>query len=120
MINRYVLDGPVDIVGRSFVGFWAWVHLEPVDKPGWYWRINGKDVPITPALLRLGWHHMCLEYYETRMPICEHLLALQLAGMDGVRIVMMTGGLPYDGSGLGYWLAVQPYLRQEGQLEPCT
>jgi len=74
------------------------VTLEKTEKPGWYWRVRGRDVLITHKFVRLG--HHCI-FPRARRGGVSTLLNIccryAFVGLDNVRIVG-SGWLPYDGS----------------------
>jgi len=83
------------------------VTLEKTEKPGWYWRVRGRDVLITHKFVRLGHHCIFLEHEGERLHVVKHLLRLRFVGLDNVRIVG-SGWLPYDGSARMYRQAIEP------------
>jgi hypothetical protein len=116
-VNRLVPTRPVTVVGRDFWGRRAGIVLEPSVAPGWFWRIGGADIPLTPDMLVHRRQRLNLAHDGAELHIVEHLLALRLiAGIDGVRIVSPGGWLPYDGSAEMFWRALQPVLEDGPEL----
>lgn len=115
-MDRYILTKPVDIHGTDFWGRPAFVRLEPTQRRGWYWHVNGLDVQITPELLETRKNRVILRWGDEQLHVFEHLGALRLAGLDNIRIVSKTRWLPYDGSAAIFWNACEPHLSREGEL----
>lgn len=119
-MRRLILVDPVRIGGRDFWGRRAEVILEPVDQPGWFWRVGGEDVPIRPSLVHCKKRYLMLRHGEHALRVFEHLGALRALGLDAVRIVATTAWLPYDGCALMFWEAIQSSLAEDGRLHPMA
>lgn len=120
-MNRLVLTQTVIVRGHDFRGRPTYVIIRPVTKAGLFWRVDGKDVLVTPHLLQKEYRQLTLQYNGHLMPICENLLALRYYGIDSVAIEMHPKhGLPYDGCAKIFLDAVKPFLRAEGKLEPVA
>lgn len=118
-IPRLALREPVTITGTDVFGRPAQVTLEPTEESGWFWQIDGKDVPLSMNMLQSDSHnYLKLKYDKSELCVCEHLLPLRFAGVDGVRIVAKTKWLPYDGGGNIFWKAVENKLHYDGALRP--
>ncbi len=118
-IPRLALREAVTIDGTDVFGKPAQVRLEPTDEPGWFWHIDGKDVPLQMNMLKEDErHYLKLQSGQNEVRIVEHLLPLRFAGVDGVRILAKTKWLPYDGGGGIFWKAVENKLRYDGTLTP--
>jgi UDP-3-O-acyl-N-acetylglucosamine deacetylase len=120
-VKRLVLIRPVTIAGRDIWGRGVRLTLEPVEAPGWFWRVGASDIPLTPAILLHRRQRLALAYGAVELHIVEHLLALRvIAGVDGVRIVSSASWLPYDGSAAMFWRALRPALEEDADLVPTT
>ncbi|MDB5187900.1 MAG: hypothetical protein JWO50_420 [Candidatus Kaiserbacteria bacterium] len=106
--------------GRDVFGRQAQIILEPTDKPGWFWNIDGKDIAITVDLLRYGHHHLFLKSGIHEMHVVEHLFPLRFIGLDSVRIYSNTHWLPYDGCTKMFWEAIADQLIPDGYLSPAS
>ncbi len=124
-MNRYVLREPVEVTGKPF---FAWgifrktpdvtLRLEPTEKSGWYWQVNGEDVLIAAHMLENKKRHLVLVHEERILRVVEHLLVLRFSGLDNVRIICDAEWLPYDGCAWSVWHACLPVLQAAGTLEP--
>ncbi len=110
-MNRFVLTQPIEIQGHDVFGRQAALRLEPVAKQGWYWRVGGEDIPLSPALLHLAHHRLVLRHKQRELHVFEHLGALRFTGLDGIRIRSKTAYLPYDGRAHALWNALK-YVRR--------
>jgi len=119
-MRRLILVNPVRVRGRDFWGRDAEVVLEPADRPGWFWRVGGEDVPVSPSVVHAERRCLALSHRGERLHVFEHLGALRAIGLDSVRIVAMTSWLPYDGRALSYWNALLPSMQEEGRLRPMA
>jgi hypothetical protein len=120
-VKRLVLTQPVAIAGRDIWGRRARLVLEPAGAAGWFWRVGGADVPLTPDVLVHRRQRLALAHDAAELHIVEHLLALRIvAGVDAVRIVSAGSWLPYDGSAEAFWRALQPALEEGADLVPAT
>ncbi len=119
MFSRFTLDEPVCIDGRSLIGFRARVVIEPIDRPGWWLKVDGHpDVEIGPHTLTCGHRHLGL---AKRIKIVDHLLAIRLLGLDRVRLSFPIDNLvPFWGTGSPYISAVEHRLKPNGTLRRCT
>ncbi|HEY4502504.1 MAG TPA: UDP-3-O-acyl-N-acetylglucosamine deacetylase [Candidatus Paceibacterota bacterium] len=97
-MRRYVLNKPITILGRGAFGGNANLTLEPVDKLGIFWNINGMDVPLgkTRIVAHPRLHYLALLSGKNILRVPEHLLGfLYASGIDGVST--HSKRLPYDG-----------------------
>ncbi len=112
-----MLTRPVAVAGRDIWGRRVRLALEPAAAPGWFWRVGGADIPLTPDILVHRRQRLTLAHGAAELHVVEHLLALRvIAGVDGVRIVCPASWLPYDGSAEMFWRALQPGLEEGDEL----
>ncbi len=117
-MKRYVLREPIEIHGFDFWGRRVSVRLEPTGKPGWFWRVDGIDMPVDKRLVANKRNRITLVFGRRRLHVFEHLGALRFSGLDGIRIVTSDSWLPYDGCADMYWKACSPHMEQAGELTP--
>ncbi len=115
-----MLTRPVAVAGRDIWGRRVRLTLEPADAPGWFWRVGGTDIPLTPDILVHRRHRLTLAQGAAELHVVEHLLALRvIAGVDSVRIACPASWLPYDGSAEMFWRALRPALEEGDELFPA-
>lgn len=119
-MDRLILEKPVHVNGVDFWGRRSSLTLEPIAVPGWFWLVDGCDIPLGPSLLSSEKNHIALSHGAKKLRVFEHLGPLRLAGLDSVRIVTKDEWLPYDGCSDIFWKACAPHLRHDGKLKKYT
>lgn len=114
-MDRYELTESVVVEGPNFWGRRSRLVLEPIDKPGWYWRTKGEDVLITPKLLRYRQNRLVLEHGRSRLNVYEHIGAFRFLGLDSV-CIHSDPWPPYDGCGKELGEKISFKLRRHGSI----
>lgn len=115
-MKRLILTAPVDVQGPNLFNQTSHLRLEPVDKPGWYWQVDGIDVPIGPEVADRRMRRLRLVSGRRVLESPEHIIALREMGLDAVRVIASRRWPPHDGSAATLFGAVVPKLASEGTL----
>ncbi len=120
-MDRLTLQETVTHEGRDFFGRRAAIMLSPnPNNTGWVWDVGGRDIAITPDIMVSKPRRIALEYNDHVFNEFEHVGILRAAGLQHVRIRLLTtnGWPPYDGGSFALWQAVMPHMYKDGWLKP--
>ncbi len=121
-MKRLKLLRPVRIEGYDFWNRRSLLIIEPLSKntDAWYWRVDGKDLPVTSKLMALGpWGRtVSLQFEEHRLNEFEHLAFLHMLGLRNVRVELIGSDWPPYMCSEALWEKALLSLWPDGVLEP--
>ena len=108
---RQRLIQPVEISGKNYFGLPSKIIIRPRNKPGWYWDVDGKEVPITPNMLQYRKRRVVIVSPDSKtcINVFEHIGVLRAFGIDGITI-KTNSWPPYDGCARTLLSEIKPFL----------
>lgn len=118
---RQRLTQPVEVVGRNYFGLASRMLICPTNRPGWYWNVLGKEIPITPNMIEGRKRRVAIKDPDsnTSINVFEHIGVLRALGLDGV-VFSSDPWPPYDGCAQTLWDALSPYTTMGRQTIPWS
>lgn len=120
-MNRLTLTQTVELTGRDIFGRKSRIVFSPtLPGTGWVWRVNSKDIPITPDIMVSKPRRVALVHGDHEFNEFEHIGILRAAGLHDVRIYSEKKKTwpPFDGSSFALWQTVMPHVKKDGVLKP--
>ena len=118
MTPRLKVMGTTVVRGKNLLGQDATLTIDPTDQPGWFWCVDGEDIPITTAIVDLKLRRLRFVYGSHRLNGVEHILALGQMGVDSARISCTHAWPPYDGRAEALRSEIASHLAARGILLP--
>ncbi len=121
-MERLVLKEKVTITKPDFYGSWLvrkspTVTLTPAGRPGWYWAVDGEEIPITPDLLQGRWRRLALVYGHHVFEEWEHWGFMRMLGLDEV-VIRCDGNRPPFAQTGELYEACEKAWERSGELMP--